>query len=189
MRFSKVSCLQWLPLCFKILPWPPGSPELPHYQVEGENFEDFFKQRNAKMRRSGSHDGNGCRSHGKLSNLKPLWEKQTQAHFSFCVSVSWSLPNGAWGVPLFWTSLIWCQVLILFLSRLYPSERKQLLLFSAWRPACPRHTRSVWKPYEETKRRDPEPMLFRKGPDFLSTAGFLGVRPFKSPLDILCVFF
>lgn len=71
----------------------------------------------------------------KLSNLKPLRKNtQTQAHFSFCVSVSWSLPNGARGVPLFGITLKWCQVMILFLSRLYPSERKQLLLFSAWRP-------------------------------------------------------
>ena len=88
MWFSRVSCLQGLPLCFKTLPWPPGSPELPHYQVEGENFEDFFKQRNAKMRRSGSmDDGNGRRWHGKLSNLKPLWENtQAQAHVCFCVA-------------------------------------------------------------------------------------------------------
>ena len=57
-RLSKVSSLEVLqnsgyPI-FKNL--TPGSPELQHYQVDEEDFEDFFKQRNDKMRRSGSHE-------------------------------------------------------------------------------------------------------------------------------------
>ena len=98
------------------------------------------------------------------------------------INCTWSSSNG----PLGGTTILdnphmMSSLDFLFLSRLYPSERKQLLLFSAWRLTCSRHTPSVWKPYRENKRRDPEPMLFRKGPDFPLHCGIFGCPvPFKS---------